>query len=531
MRSSRKLWIVVWTLVLLVVGCTSDNPESKTLEVVYGLTLPPVGLDPHINASAELGIPLRAVYDTLVYRDAETLEFVPGLAESWVTSEDGLEYTFTLRQGVMFHDGTAFDADAVRVNIERIMSPETQSLKAAQLLGPLRSVEVIDPAHVKLILSEPFAPLLDGLSQPYLGMASPTRLAEHDLLTYQFHQIGTGPYRLEEYVPNDRLVLTRFDEYAWGPDVVSNKVLPAVDRIVFRFYEDPATRALALESGEAQVMGELLPTDARRLANANEIKLIEAKVPGQPLQFFFNTTRIPTSNLAVRQALILATDRQAIVQTVYQGYAPIAYGPITSATLYYDPQIETKYAYDLVQAVALFNSSGWVDSDDDGWRDDNGQNLEIKLVTPPWGLSPDVAQLLEQQWEANLQVQVSIEQVASFPMLSDVAATGDYDAIGLNFFGLDPIVLNSFYLSTGRLNWSRLSDPELDTLLMDAQREVDPLKRAALYAQIQTWIMDQAVVLPIRENVNLNATAMSVQGLHFDAQGWFPYLTDMGFGQ
>jgi peptide/nickel transport system substrate-binding protein len=191
---------------------TTDNaqadgePDALT-ELVYGLTLSPTGIDPHINASSELGIPLRSVYDTLVYREAETLEFVPGLAESWVISPDGLTYSFTLRQGISFHDGTPFDAEAIRVNIERILNPANNSLKAAQLLGPLAQVNVIDPYHVDLVLSEPFAPLLDGLSQPYVGIASPAALAEYDAATYQFHQVGTGPYRFAEYLPNDRLVL------------------------------------------------------------------------------------------------------------------------------------------------------------------------------------------------------------------------------------------------------------------------------------------------------------------------------------
>lgn len=514
----------------LLAGCGTGSEEPEVTEFVYGLTLVPSGIDPHIHASAELGIPLRSVYDTLVYRDAETLEFVPGLAESWQISPDGLTYTFTLRQDVVFHDGTPFNAEAVRINIERILDPANNSLKAAQLLGPVERVEVIDDYHVSIILSQPFVPLLDGLSQPYLGMASPQALSEWDAATYQFHQVGTGPYRFVEYVVNDRLVLERNPDYAWGPSVVTNPAIPAVDRIVFRFYPDPASRSLALQSGDVQIIGELLPTDARQFTEDHTVQIEQVPIPGQPLEFFFNTTRTPTNSLAVRQALILATDRQAIVRSVFQGYSPVAYGPLSSSTLYYDPAVEGRYAYDPVQAVALFNSTGWVDSNGDGWRDENGVPLQIKMVIPPWGLAPEVAQLIESQWETTLQVQVRIEQVASFPMLSDAAASGDYQVISLNFFGLDPIVLNESYLSAGSRNWSHVSDPQLDGWLLAAQAEMDAGRRATLYAQIQERIMDQALVLPIREYVNLIGVQPGIQGLHFDAQGWFPYLTDLGLG-
>ncbi|MBN1311419.1 MAG: hypothetical protein JXB30_08370 [Anaerolineae bacterium] len=525
--SRLTILLVVICLIISVVGCKSLTQKTEPAEIVYGLTLIPSGIDPHIHASSELGIPLRSVYDTLVYQDLETREFVPGLAESWDVSPDGLTYTFKLRQDVTFHDGTAFNAEAVRVNLERILDPAANSLKAAQLLGPVQEVRVDSEYSMTIVLSKPFVPLLDGLSQPYIGMASPAALSEYDVEIYQFHQVGTGPYRFVEYIVNDRLVLERNVDYNWGPSVVVNPGVPKVDRIVFRFFTDPASRALALQSGDAQIMGELLPTDARYLSDEEAVQLVSVGIPGQPLQFLFNTAQMPTSSLEVRQALLLATDRQAIVQSVFQGYSPVAYGPLSSTTLYYTPSVEGYYAYNPVQADALFNSTGWIDSDDDGWRDDLGAPLEIVLVVPPWGLAPEVAQLLESQWESVLKVQVQIKQVASFPMLSDEANKGEYNAISLNFAGLDPTVLNSFFLSDGMRNWSRYTDPELDDWLLAAQAEMDPGLRAGLYRLIQERIMEQALVLPVREYVNLNGVQPEVHGLHFDIQGWYPYLVDL----
>lgn len=240
-----------------------------------------------------------------------------------------------------------------------------------------------------------------------------------------------------------------------------------------------------------------------------------------------NTNRVPTSSPEVRRALLLATDRQIIVQTLFQGFSPVATGPITSNTLFYEPAVATMYEYDPAQAVALFDQTGWVDSDGDGWRDEGGNPLEIVIVAPPWGMFPEVAELVKNQWESTLNVRVRVQQVASFPMLSDVAASGEYNAIGLNFAGLDPVVMNPAYLTDGARSWSRHADRELDAWLREAQASMDASQRAELYSQIQIRIMEQALMLPIREQVNLNGYQPSLQGLHFDAEGWFPYLTDL----
>lgn len=147
---------------MLATGAISacGSAPASLNQLNYGLTLVPTNIDPQVGASSELGIPLRSVYDTLVFRDAHG-QFVPGLASRWEVSADGLTYTFFLRQDVRFQDGTPFNAEAVRINLERVLDPAIQSQKAAFMLGPLQSVEVIDPYTVRLHMKQPFAPLLD----------------------------------------------------------------------------------------------------------------------------------------------------------------------------------------------------------------------------------------------------------------------------------------------------------------------------------------------------------------------------------
>src|SRR5215831_807373 len=206
--------------------------------IVYGLTFMPSGFDPHINSSAELGIVFRSVYDTLVYRDPKTKDFVPGLAQKWAVSADGLTYTFSLKKGVKFQDGEPFNAQAVAANLDRIADPATKPQKALGLLGPYSHYTVVDDFTIQIVLKSPYAPLLDGLAQVYLGVASPKALKAYDRDRYQFYQVGTGPYMMVDYVPGDHITIRRNPDYAWGPPFYQPRSPRSLDEIEFKFFID-----------------------------------------------------------------------------------------------------------------------------------------------------------------------------------------------------------------------------------------------------------------------------------------------------
>ena len=520
----KALWFLLLIFVSacgVVAGGSSEAQSDNRL--VYGLTLQPSGIDPHIHQSSELGIPLRQVYDTLVYRDPTTKAFVPGLANDISISEDGLSYTFRLRQDVTFHDGTSFNAQAIAANLERIMNPASRSQRARFMLGTFSGYTVIDEYTIQLNLSEPFSPLLDSLSQVYLGMASPAALNEYSIDRYQFHQVGTGPFRFVEYIPGDRILLERNHDYAWWPAFYDGAAADGIEEIEYRFFTDPATRALALESGEAQIMGELLPTDARAFTGNSSIQLVPIAVPGQPLQFLMNTRRFPTDNRAFRQALLFGTNRNAIIDAIFQRFSPIAWGPISAATLYYSPEMNGIYAHDTVQAQSLLNTLGYQDTNNDGILEFGGLDIEVKAIVPPWGLTPETAQLLQDQWRT-LGIRMEIETVPTFPALLDAISDGDYNLVAVNTFGLDPVFLNQYYMTGGSSNWTGYSNADLDNLLTEAARQTDDTIRSAMYAQVQRAIMNEALVIPIRDYVNLNASSASVQNLTYDPYGWFPLM-------
>ena len=506
-------------------GLTAATPmvQRSGGKLIYGLTLAPSGIDPHVNASSELGIPLTSVYDTLVYQTANG-RFVPGLATDWEVSDDGLVYTFHLRRDVTFHDGTPFNAEAVKFNLDRIADPETKSQKAVLMLGPYDHCAVVDEYTVKVFFREPYAPFLDSLSQVYLGMASPTAVQKWGL-DYQMHQVGTGPFMFKEYVPQDHLTLVRNPSYNWAPSIFEHQGLAFLDEVEFRFFVDPATRALALESGDVHVVGEIPPQDAARLETNSGFKIVPVPIPGQPLQGFLNTAKPPTDDLRVRQALLYSTDRRAIVQTIFRQYSPVAWGPLSAVTWGYDEAVVGRYDYDPVKARALLDEAGWQDADGDGIREKDGQPLVVMAYLMSWGYIPEVATLLQAQWR-EVGVDFRSEQVA-YPAALEAARLGKHNLILFNLAGSDPDLLRGFFRSDANFNWAKVNDPQLDTLLDEGARAREPGERRAIYADIQTRIMDQALIIPIRDYANLNGTSAAVQGLTYNPQGWFPWLYEV----
>ncbi len=491
----------------------------------YGLTLVPSGIDPQINASSELGIPLSSVYDTLVAQD-KAGQFHPDLATSWAISPDGLTYTFELRQDVKFQDGTPFNADAVVRNLQRVADPATQSQKAVFLLGPFDHSEAEGAYTVKLVLKQPYAPLLDGLSQVYLGMASPAALNKWGD-QYQFHQVGTGPFRMTSYQQGQLLVLERNPDYNWAPDIRDHQGPAYLDRIEFRFYADPATRLPALLSGQADVMGELPAQDAAQVGANPAYRLTPVAIPGQPVQFFLNTRLAPSDELRVRQALLYGTDRAALVKAVFGPTSPVASGPLAAVTRGADPALAQLYPYDPQKAAALLAAAGWTGKDQDGILTRQGQRLALRGVLESWGELTKIGTILQAQWR-QLGIDVQWETM-SYPAALEAGRKGSDNLVPSVFSGTDPDLLRTYFDSSqlNGFNWAQVSDPQVDAWLEEAARATDWAQRAPWYAKVQQRIMEQAWILPIRDQVNLNAASLRVQGLTFDVQGWWPVLYDV----
>jgi peptide/nickel transport system substrate-binding protein len=330
---------------------------------------------------------------------------------------------------------------------------------------------------------------------------------------------------VKEYMPKDHLTLVRNPNYNWAPAIFSHEGPAYLEEIEFRFFVEPATRALALESGEAQVMGEIPPQDAQRLSEATDLQLIPVAVPGTSLQVFLNTQRPPTDDLRVRQALIYATDREAIAAAIFKDLSPVAHGPLNAVTMGYDEGVAELYDYDPGSAKELLAAAGWLDSDGDGIREKEGRPLRVETYLMGWGFMPEVAQLLQAQFKA---VGVDMpSQVVSYPAALEAAREGKHNLIPFTLSSSDPDILRTFFHSDGGFNWAKAQEPRLDGLLVEGARTLDPEKREELYAEAQRLIMSEALIIPIRDYVNLNAASVQVKGLRYDLRGWFPWLHDV----
>ena len=515
-------------MLFFLVGCRSGTSNAIPCEedsrcLIYGITSDILILDPHISNSIEAGIIFRQLYDTLIYRDPATGEFLPGLAQSWEQSDDGLIYTFYLRQDVIFHDETPFTSESVAKNIDRIFNADINSQKARLLLGSFSRYEIVDDYTIKFHLFEPYIPFLDGLAQPFIVFASPESLTSYTNLRYQFHQIGTGPFQLDNYLPGDRIEISRNPRYAWGPSFYGVLDGTEINRVVFKIISDSTTRGSTLINRQVDVIGEMLTSDANILANNSSVQLLPIDIPGQTVQFQFNTKQLYTDQMIIRQALVYATNRIAIIDAVFLNYSPVGWSPLSQSTQFAHTGYINQYGYDTLHALELLQSVGYQDTDGDGFLDLNGERLELTIVVPPWGQLPEVASLLRSQWRA-IGIDLIIDPVPGFNSLVARLASGDYNLASLDAFGYDPSILNSSFMSNASANVARFESEELDSLLVQATQERDSLARRNQYIEIQSIIMQNALILPIRDYVNINGIRSNILKLRFDAYGWYPIL-------
>jgi peptide/nickel transport system substrate-binding protein len=503
-----------------VVVTATPVPKGGTL--TYGLLFSPSGFDPHINASWDLGVAVANVYDPLVYED-ESGQIQPGLAESWEVSADGKSYTFHLREGVTFHDGNPFDAEAVKYSFDRIVNPDTKSQFARTMLGPYESSEVIDEHTIQVNFSEPFAFFLARLGLPYLAIVSPEAVEEWGE-DYQFHQVGTGPFVFKEYIPQDHLTLVRNPDYNWPPAYGLHTGPAYLEEVVFEFLPDSATRGPALEAGDVDVAREMLPEQASRLGQHPDFSLLATAMTGQTMEFFMNTEREPTNDLKVRQALLYATDPTVSANTIFRGYFPPAYGPLSSITFDYNPAVEDLYPYDPTKAAALLDEAGWVDSDGDGIRDKDGQPLVLEMIVQGWGHLEQLGQIVQGQLR---QVGIDVQmEMMSYPAALQAASDGTYHLTPYGGGGWDAGVLDGFFKSGAFFNWSKVASEELDSILVAASQELDPDARKELYGQAQQYIMEEALILPVLSEGQLVGINNRVQGLSYDPMGLWPRFYD-----
>ncbi len=502
---------------LLSIEHSTAQDAAAGGEIIVGLNLEPDNLDPAVTPFAVSHWVMMNIYDTLVWRGVDG-QFYPGLAESWEASEDGTVYTFKLKEGVMFHDGTPFNAEAVKFSLDHVVDPETHSGFASSLLGPYDRTEVIDDLTAEVHFTAPYAPLLDSLSQAFLGIVSPTAV-QADREAFLRNPVGTGFMKFSEWAQQDHITLTRNEDYNWGSPLFEHTGPAHLEKVTFRFYQDSPTRLAALEAGDVNLIQSPLYNEMQRLADSDELDVNQVMNPGLPVVLFLNTALAPTDDLAVRKAINLALDRELIVMTGMFGVTEPAYGPLWKSTPYYSAAVESLYPFDPELAKQTLEDAGWIEGGD-GIREKDGQRLSFSLTATDFTSPFD--ELSQSLWK-DVGIEVDLQQMdvaASYEAITN----GTVNSAPQAWVSSDPVVLTNLFHSSnidGGFAWSKFSDPHLDELLEAGERTIDDEERGAIYAEIQQIVMDNALLVPYYGNPEAStAFESSYQGIKQDFRNY-----------
>ncbi|MFC9876295.1 ABC transporter substrate-binding protein [Nocardia salmonicida] len=534
LRRGRRRWIAAGAVFAVVAASgalyaarsgsaqTSADVPVRRGTLVYGIAGTQPSLDPAGQATGVTSQIGRNIFDSLIAQTGPDT-FGPWLATDWTVSPDGLVYSFTLRDGVTFHDGTPFTADAVKATLEHAVDPQTKSSYAASFLATYRETRIINAHEVEIVLKEPFTPLLQALSTPNLAIQSAQALA---LPAADYRPVGTGPFVFEHWEPGKRETLVRATKYTSAPEGAAHTGPAYLDKLVFELIAEDATRLGALTSGQLHGIDSVAPVSAGQLSRQAGFTLRSNETPGLNYSLFLNQSRGPLQDQAVRHALAAALDIPKLVDNVYFGRYPVADNPISRTTAAYDATTRKELvAYDPAAAERQLDSAGWNTRDADGYRVKNGARLS--LVWPLWteGSREQRAVIAD-----GIQVQaraVGIEivrpTVDTGTYIERYLTGGAYDIIDGNSSSPSPDVLRFAFLSTntfanGGSNVARLNSPQVDAWLAQATAAGDPAQAAALYSRVQHEVLRQIAIVPVYNPVSLTAFADTVRDLEFDIQ-------------
>ncbi len=500
-----------------------DQPDRASLpspqRLVYAGSRDPDTLDVNVSVFGHVHRILSMVYEPLVYEDRSN-SFQPGLATAWEVAEDGLTYTFTVREGVKFHDDTDFNAEAVKFAFDRIIDPATQSKRAINLIGPYTGSEVIDETTVAISLEEPFAGFLDGISYNFCGIPSPTAVkAMGD--DFGRKPVATGPMMVTEWIAQDSVTMKKFEDYNWASPIFNLDGAAYLDEFVYKVVPEEGTRAAVLETGEVDMIDTLPNKDFQRFTDNSDLTVLKEDTPGVPVIYMLNTEKAPLDDISVRQALIHALDRQEIVDIIDYGIPKVAYGPIASGTFGYNAEIEGLYPYDQDKAKALLEEAGWVEGSD-GVREKDGKKLELELLT----ITSNARHEYIQATLADVGVKVNI-QTGTDAWWQESGIRGDHHMLSESISGSDPYVLkwhfHSENIGTG-FSRTRYRDARLDELLDNGNTETDPAVRREIYGEVQQIIMENALIIPVEEGTFSLAFKKSVKNIALDARVYYTWL-------
>jgi peptide/nickel transport system substrate-binding protein len=456
MRTSLVALAVASALVV-VLPLTPALAQART-DVKVGLVLEPPSLDPTAEAAAAVDEVVYAnVFEGLV-RFAADGSVIPGLAESWDISEDGLTYTFHLHGGVKFHDGSDFNADDVKFSLERINAADSLNAQK-QLYADIASVEVVDPVTVKVTLSKPNGNFIYNLAWGDAVIVAPETAANN-----KTNPVGTGPFVFKDRVEGDRIELAKNPDY-WGTPV-------KLDAATFRYIGDPTAAFAAIQAGDVDVFPFFPAPELLEPLKADpRFSVVEGSTQGETV-LSMNNQKPPLDNVKVREAIAHAIDRQAIIDGAMFGYGtPIGTFYPPSDPNYVDLTAQSNY--DPEKSKALLAEAGW----------DANTVLSLKLP-PVEGYARRGGEIIAQQLAA-VGIKTETTNVEWAQWLSEVFTDKNYDLSIVSH--TEPNDIGIFARDGYYFNYK--SDA-FNGIMAELDVTADPAKRAELIKAAQKQLAD-----------------------------------------
>lgn len=498
-----------------VTDATSEGDDDSATEpdtaepgaggqLVVGLVAEPIALDGAQVTDANSARVIRRITEQLVAFDDEVPELIPGLAESWDISEDGLAYTFHLREGISFHDGTPFNAEAVQYSLLRQVD-ETHPANAyatypysSLYFGTIDTVEAEDERTAVISLTTPRASFLAAVATAAGGIVSPTAVEEHGE-NYAQNPIGTGPFRFVSWDPGIEVVLETNPDY-WG-------TTPALGQVIFKPYIEEQVRLTALQTGGVNFIVDVPPDNLAILEEDPNITVLRQT----GIHFWYvglNVTKGALTDVNVRKALAHAIDKEAITRDVLSGTGEPAMSMLNPGTWGFSEDVPT-YEFDPDRARELLAEAGYADG------------LEITMWVPESGSgmqSPvPMATVIQANW-ADVGVTANM-QAYEWGTFLDNLRTGDQEVFCNSWMAgvPDPDMTLFSFLHTSQHapngpNRFFYSDDEVDRLLEEARMTTDQDERARLYEQVQQIAYDAVPLIPIEHQIQTAAMASNVKG-------------------
>ncbi len=441
--------------------------EGGTVRVA--MATEPDNLDPYLSAATDTGSMMDNVFDGL-FEAGENSNLVPAIAQSYEVSEDGLSYTFKLRQGVKFHDGSDLTAEDVYYSYAKLSGLNGQE----PLSSKFAAIEAIETPDDYTVVVK-----LKAIDAAFLA-ANIVAIVPKDYEDHSSKPIGAGPFKFESYSPGQELVLTKNESF------YDEERMPALDRVEFKIMPDANASVLALQSGDIDMIPGISSQGALQLGEGFQI----VSGPQNMVQLMaLNNAVEPLNDVKVRQAINHAVDKDVIIQTVAEGNgAKLGSNMSPAMKMYYEEGLEDRYKPDIEEAKKLLKEAGY----------ENGFDLTI-TVPSNYKFHVDTAQVIAEQLKA-AGINATIKQVEWSSWLEDVYNNAKYEATIVGLTGkLDPHEVLGRYETIYSKNFFKFSNAEFDDLVNSGRLEVNEQKRAELYKRAQTILTEQAAAVFIMD--------------------------------